>query len=176
MRRAVTRKGLLPYAFLGSAALALLLFRLGAYPPVWLDEGFSTHAARVLAEFGVYGTYTTDGLVPYNAGVLTTGPTVIVPVALSFLLLGVGVVQARLVIVGYTLLLALGGLYALARCVYGRRAASVVILTLLAAPSVQGVSFLLIGQVVPLSSVGGALCAGHRDRGLPGLSTRVLIG
>jgi len=91
----VTRKSVLSCMLVGFAALVLLLFRLGAYPPVWLDEGFSTHAARLLVERGIYGTCTTGGIVPFNTGVLTTGPTVIVPIALSFALFGVGMVQAR---------------------------------------------------------------------------------
>jgi len=142
----VIKRGLL---FVASvlAIMCLLLFRLGSRPPAWLDEGISTHAARLLIEKGVYGTQTTDGIVPFDTGVLTTGPTVVLPIALSFALFGVGMMQARAVSVVYTLL-ALRSLYALSERLYGRRAAAFVVLILIAAPPVQGASLLLIGRQV----------------------------
>jgi len=139
-------KRLLPYLLFLMISLPALMLRLDVYPPVWFDEGYSMHAARTLAERGVYGTYSTAGYRPFDPEI-TTGPSVVVPVALSFNLLGAGVVQARLVIALFALL-ALFGLYANSVYMYGRAAALFIVTLLLAMPAIQEVSFLLLSRQI----------------------------
>lgn len=69
---------------------------------VGFDEGFNLQMPVNLALHGKYGT-------TYQGGqlfdpVITTGPTVLLPIALSFDVFGVGILQARLVVFLYWLI------------------------------------------------------------------------
>lgn len=127
-------------------ALIALCTRLDTYPAVWFDEGYKANAARTLAERGVYGTYTSAGYIPFDPGI-SSGPADVIPVALAFKLLGAGLAQARLVSVLFTLL-AVVSLTGIAVELYGRRAALVISLFILAVPDIEGVSLLLIGRQI----------------------------
>lgn len=136
---------LLIYLLLVILALLLLLPRLDVYPDVWWDEGYSTHAARVLAETGVYGAYTTvEGLRPFEP-MVNTGPGLIVPTALVFQLFGNGVVQARLVVVLFTLASVLM-IYALAARLFGSASALLITLVVIAAPLPGNVGLMYLGR------------------------------
>ena len=137
---------LLPIALLLTVCLPALTYRLSAYPAIWLDEGYRTNAARTLAVTGVYGTSTSDGVMPYDTGI-STGPADIFPLALGYRLLGPGIAQARVVSVAYSVL-AVVALYAVARRLFGRTAGLISVLFVLSFPSIQGVSLLLIGRQV----------------------------
>jgi hypothetical protein len=67
----------------------LIFYQLDTYPTPWFDEGFHLLAAEKLALSGEYR---------FGPAV---GPTVFYPVAAAFRLFGIGLVQARLVMVGY---------------------------------------------------------------------------
>lgn len=100
-------------------ALALLLIgtlNLERTPPVWWDEGWTLTVARNWVERGHYGRFL-DGE-PASPGLAASFP-VIAPIALSFRLFGVGVWQARLVGVFFTLG-ALALIYYLACRLYDR--------------------------------------------------------
>lgn len=127
-------------------AAFLLLYNLGVYPKVWFDEGYKLNAARTLALQGVYGTTTVHGLNPFDPGI-SSGPADIVPIALVYRGFGVGVVQARLVPVIYTLMLVVG-LYLLAVRLFGRPDGFVAALLVLVAPTLQEVGLVIIGRQV----------------------------
>ncbi len=103
--------------------LSLLLVRNDEYPPPWLDEGANVSAAAMLARTGLYA-------LPDSAGprildpAIQTGPTVIVPIALGFRAFGVGMPQARLLMIPFALL-AYSGVLLLARQITGRSSASI---------------------------------------------------
>src|SRR5438552_7867029 len=137
---------LTPYVLLAAMVTPLLLWRLDTYPPAWFDEGFRTNGARTFAERGVYGTYSVGGYRPFDPG-LSSGPVDILSIALSFRVLGTGMLQARLAILPFTLI-AIACLYAIAAMLYGRRAALFSVLLLIAAPPLEGISFLLLGRQV----------------------------
>ncbi len=90
----------------------LLFYRLGDYPAPWYDEGSHLHVAKNLALNGVYADYSSEGNRPFGPAV-GVGPTVMLPIALLFKLIGVSIPLARVVIVIYGVL-ALGALYLLA--------------------------------------------------------------
>jgi 4-amino-4-deoxy-L-arabinose transferase-like glycosyltransferase len=100
-------------------ALAHGLWRLDVAPALFYDEGWYLVVARNWVEHGHYGRLLAGQLT--SPGILAGFPLV-ASVALAFRLLGVGVWQARLVVVLYTLG-ALVLLYALARRLYNRRVA-----------------------------------------------------
>jgi 4-amino-4-deoxy-L-arabinose transferase-like glycosyltransferase len=137
---------LVPYLLLLLICVPALTLRLAVYPPIWFDEGYKTNAARTLAEYGVYGTYSVEGFLPFDPGI-SSGPADIAAVALMFKLFGTGIAQARLAIICFTLL-GLLMLYSLAAYLYGRAAGLFCTLLMLAAPPIQGVSFLAIGRQV----------------------------
>lgn len=135
-----------PYLLILVVCIPALVVRLDVYPPAWFDEGYRTNAARTLAVDGIYGTHSSDGVIPYDVGI-STGPADIVPLAIAYRVFGSGVAQARLVDVVYALI-GLAALYTLAAILFGRRAALFSVLFLLAVPPIQGVSLLLVGRQV----------------------------
>ena len=96
----------------------LATYNLQYYPRIWFDEGMNLVAARDFAEQGRYGIQYAEGFHLFDF-TLSTGPTVIVPVAAAFKVFGVGLVQARAVSAVYLLVAALG-LYLNAKYLYGR--------------------------------------------------------
>ncbi len=99
------------------ALVVLLAFSdLTVSPPPWYDEGQNLQVARNLARTGAYAlSYSADDVRPFD---LTTGPTVIGPVALVFKTIGVGIAQGRAVMVLYVLLFG-AAMYATASALYG---------------------------------------------------------
>ncbi len=127
-------------------AAPMLLLNLGTSPAPWFDEGLNTHAARLLAESGFYGTRTVDGANLFDPAV-TTGPTMILPIAGLFYIGGVNMALARLVSVGYSVA-ALTALYFLSVRLRGQRKAWLVLLLFLAMPAVGGIGFFAMGRQV----------------------------
>ena len=98
------KKRLLPILFwvaLISIILFLLLYKLNNWPSVWWDEGWTLDAAHNWVEYGHLGHYL-DG-VPIPPRIPLRFP-VVVPVALSMKLLGVGTWQGRLPGVIFTIM------------------------------------------------------------------------
>lgn len=96
------------YIFFLTVAIALFVFlasyRLSENPPTWLDEGTITQVSINLAKSGVYGIQTA----PHHfisTDFLTTSFPVIYPVAASFSLFGITILNARLVMVLFMALL-----------------------------------------------------------------------
>lgn len=135
-----------PVAVLVVVSATLLVCNLEAYPRLWFDEGYKLNAARTLAEQGVYGTFTVDGLKPFDPGI-SSGPADIVPVAISFSLFQVGIAQARSVPVLYSLV-AIGMLYLLAARLFGRPAGFFAACFALGLPALGETGLLLVGRQV----------------------------
>lgn len=135
-----------PYLLLLGLSLPLMLIHLSEYPIPWYDEGLNTHTASTLQVYNVYGTYTVRGFNPFDSA-LTTGPTVLLPVAWLFRFFGPGMFQARVIPVIYAILAVLL-LYNLSKRTYGRRAALFVMLTFLLIPQVGDTGFFLLGRQV----------------------------
>lgn len=78
----------------------LFLYRQHVYPPPDFDEGAYINVARTFAEEGIYAEKNSDG---YNflGPVISTGPTVILPIAALFRIVEPSLPAARLVIAGY---------------------------------------------------------------------------
>lgn len=120
LRLAINRQTLI---LIASAAVVgiLALYRLGDFPVTWFDEGSHLHVPKALVTFGRYADYSSEGF-RYFGATTGVGPTVMLPVAAAFRLLGVGLVQARLVIVAY-LLASLAAFFVLAKRMGGMRVA-----------------------------------------------------
>jgi 4-amino-4-deoxy-L-arabinose transferase-like glycosyltransferase len=85
-------------------AALLLTFNLRGWPPTWYDEGITLQVAKNLALSNKYGIQSSDGFREFDP-VISTGPTVTLPIALLFKLGGLDLLWGRLVIVIYALLL-----------------------------------------------------------------------
>lgn len=87
-----------------TTVMFLALFNLTGYPPIWFDEGSHLHVPKTLVRFGVYADYSSEGF-RYYGPTTSVGPTVMLPIATVFRFFGIGLLQARLVVVIYLLAL-----------------------------------------------------------------------
>jgi len=126
-----------------AAILFLSVYHLGVYPTTWYDEGSHLHVPKTLVQTGVYADRSSEGF-RYFGPTNGVGPTVMLPIAGVFKVLGIGLIQARLVMVGY-LILALAAFGGLAYRLGRARVALFAVLFLVSAP---GVSFLEYGRQV----------------------------
>src|SRR3989344_6541436 len=86
-------------------------YRLTESPATWYDEGYLLQSSKNLALYGKQGLQTAPGVFASTATV-SSGFPILAPVALSFKLFGIGLLQARLVMVLYILAFC-GAVYAL---------------------------------------------------------------
>ena len=121
----------------------LVFYNLEINPRSWHDEGSSLSIPKTLVEDGVYATHNSDGYQTFGA-VQSVGPTVVLPVALSFKLLGVGLLQGRIVSAIYALLTLWAFFYA-GYYLFGRRTALIAVGLMLGSPAA---GFLLYGRQV----------------------------
>ena len=124
--------------------LAALFAQLEDLPPLWWDEGWTLTVARTWVERGHYGRLSGGELAP--PGLQAAFP-VVVPVALSFHLFGVGVWQARAVIVLFSAA-AMALIYHLARRLYNRPVAIATVLVLLLTPAYREAQPLIMARMV----------------------------
>ena len=111
--------------------LLLAMVRLESVPPLWWDEGWTLSIARNWFETGQYKRLLDARLSP---GGLEAAPAVTGSIYLAFRVLGVGIIQARVVGVLYTV----GGLlvvYYLARRLYNLNVAVAVLAVLTVLPA-----------------------------------------
>ena len=122
-------------------AVFLATYNLELYPTTWFDEGSHLHVPKTLVQHGVYADLSSEGYRHFGP---TTGlgPTVTLPVALAFKVAGIGLLQARAVMVAY-LLAALALITEAARRLFGLPTALLASLLVLTAP---GVDVLYLGR------------------------------
>jgi 4-amino-4-deoxy-L-arabinose transferase-like glycosyltransferase len=145
----------------------LLLYHLRDYPTTWFDEGSHLHVPKTLLRLGVYADYSSDGFRHYGP-TLGVGPTVLLPIAAMFSMFGVGLLQARLVMVLY-LAGALYLFYRLARKLDVAAVAGLALALLVSSPAlaifetgrqvlgeVPALCFLLAGLLLWFSGWGGS--------------------
>jgi 4-amino-4-deoxy-L-arabinose transferase-like glycosyltransferase len=144
--RRLTHRANLEKVFLVGLALAaplLVFYNLQYAPRTWHDEGAAMSVARTLVEDGVYAVRASDGYQTFGP-IQSVGPTVLLPVALSFRLFGIGLVQGRLVMAFFTLA-TLATLYAVGLRLFDRPTALLAVALLLGSPAAR---FLWFGRQV----------------------------
>jgi 4-amino-4-deoxy-L-arabinose transferase-like glycosyltransferase len=114
--------------FWGAVLLAAVIawasfYNLANYPVLWWDEAIFSETAANLAQHGRYAftVQSPDQFSDLDYRI-SVGPTVILPVALAYHLLGVGLVQGRLV-AGFYLVFAFLALFLAGRRLFGSGAA-----------------------------------------------------
>ena len=75
-----------------------------SWPATWLDEGFVTNGAETVVERGLYANWSFEGPRMVDQPLVANGPGVVLPVAASLRLLGVGLWQARTMAVVFMVL------------------------------------------------------------------------
>jgi len=130
--------------FLG-LTLFLCTHNLETYPRTWWDEGKFVQIPKNVSLYGKYATLSSEGFRMFS--VYGTGPAVFLPMALAFKLLGAGLLQARLVMVGFTLL-AVVAFYSVARQLYNERVALAAAFLLVLLVYDQFTSLLFLGRQV----------------------------
>jgi len=129
-RRAMVLVGML------CMAAFLLFYNLGNAPPALNDEGFYLSVAKTIAIDGVYAARNADGYQTFGV-TQSVGAPLILPIALSFKLFGVGLLQGRVVLALFALIV-LALIYGAGHVLFGGRVATVAVLLLLG----SGTSFL----------------------------------
>lgn len=122
-------------AVMVAAGAFLLFYNLPVNPRPWHDEGAALTVAKTLVEDGYYGVRTSEGYQTFGP-VQSVGPTVLLPIALTFRLFGVGLLAGRVVAAAF----ALGTLvlfYLAARRLFGRRAAWLGTVLMVSSPTVN---------------------------------------
>jgi hypothetical protein len=142
-------------ASVGLTVAFLFLYKLTDYPKTWFDEGSHLHVPKALVTMGVYADYSSEGLRHYGP-TIGVGPTVMLPIAGAFQVAGVGLLQARLIMVLY-LAAGLTLMFLLARHLLGVRAAWVVGALLLTSPAIDMVDYgrQVLGEVPGLAFMAG---------------------
>lgn len=128
---------------IGLVLLFLAAYNLTEFPVTWFDEGSHLHVPKTLLHYGVYADYSSEGF-RYYGPTVGVGPTVMLPIAAVFKFFGIGLFQARLVIVFY-LLATIYVFYRLAYFLGGSRLAWVATALLVTS---RGVSLLEYGRQV----------------------------
>jgi 4-amino-4-deoxy-L-arabinose transferase-like glycosyltransferase len=133
-----------------TAVVACATVNLTSWPVTWFDEGIHLHVPKALVKFGAYADYSSEGLRHFGP-TLAVGPTVMLPIAASFWVFGIGLLQGRIVMAAY-LVASLAACYLLGKRLGGRVLGLVAVLLLLTSP---GPSIVEYGRQV-LGEVPGA--------------------
>ena len=123
--------------------LVLLFWNLQWYPRTWFDEGEFLQVPKNLVLYGRYAMKSAEGFRDFDPN-LTTGPAVLLPIAAALWAFGIGLLQARIVIVVYAVA-SLVLLYRCARVLVARRTAYMALALVVAAPWSE---FLILGRQV----------------------------
>ena len=81
----------------------LFFYNLELNPRPWHDEGAILSVPKTLIEDGIYGSRNLHNY-DYFGPIQSVGPTVLLPIALSFKLFGVGLVQGRVVVAIFSII------------------------------------------------------------------------
>jgi hypothetical protein len=135
------RRGNLALAAAALLVVFLSTWHLVDYPLTWYDEGSHLHVPKTLVLEGVYADRSSEGF-RYYGPTIGVGPTVLLPIAGVFKVAGIGLFQARLVMVVY-LLATIAVFWRLAGWLGGRRLAWVATALLV---SSRGVGLLEYGR------------------------------
>jgi len=124
----------------------LCLWNLSHYPLPWFDEGLNFQPPRNLVLHGQYALLSSEGFRVLDPA-LQTGPPVTLPIAFSFRVLGIGLLQARLVTSLFSILCVVI-YYHIAQSLYGRAVGWLAAILLLTFAADDFVSFLYLGRQV----------------------------
>ena len=138
-------------------ALIAGTYHLSESPGIWYDEGFYTQVAMNFAEQGTEELQIAPGQF-ISAKDVTVGYPLIAPVALSYKIFGVGVLQGRAVMVIFIIAFLLT-VYMFVRMLYGSRLAAWSLLLLSTFPQLYGNGKSVLGEVPGMFYLLLSLCS-----------------
>ncbi len=127
-----------------SIFLILLLYQLDRWPALWWDEGWTLDAARNWIEHGQLVHFLEGQPIPLRS---TLRLPLILPVALSMRLLGVGIWQGRLPVVLFTIL-TLGLVFYLSSQIYNKKTGLITLFLMLCISPINIHPIMLGRQVI----------------------------
>lgn len=156
--------------------LFLSLVNLTEFPVTWFDEGSHLHVPKTLVRFGVYADYSSEGF-RYYGPTVGVGPTVFLPIALVFKMFGIGLLQARIVMVIFLLLL-LYVFYRLGVTLLGENYALLAMILLLGSQSSNVIEYgrQVLGEVPGMLFVLAAIFLWFREWEKPRNLQLLLVG
>jgi 4-amino-4-deoxy-L-arabinose transferase-like glycosyltransferase len=123
LRQLFSSPGFWGALLLGTVIAWASFYNLASYPDLWWDEAIFSETAANLVQHGRYAfTVESPNQLSDFDFRISAGPAIILPVALSYRLLGVGLVQGRLV-AGFYLVFAFLALFLVSRRLFGPAAA-----------------------------------------------------
>lgn len=165
--------GLLLFAVV--VILFLSTYKLSESPPIWMDEGIITQVAENVATQGVNGVQVAPGEF-ISAGFVTTSYTVTYPIALFFKFFGVGLLQARAVIVLFLFTFFLFA-YFLSKQEMSKTLATLSLLFLVSFAPIYGNGKNVLGEIPGLVFLfSGLLGVGMIERGVRTVTLFLLTG
>ncbi len=131
----------------------LLTINLASWPVTWYDEGVHLQAAKNFSLLDQYGLQSTEGFRTFDP-LINVGPTVILPIAMLFKVFGIGLFQARMVVVIYSLVTVML-FYSLSALIFDKKTAFTASLLLISIPffsndtsgSFLGLSRMILGEI-----------------------------
>lgn len=128
-----------------SVILFFTLFHITESPPFSFDEGWATHIATNISQTGIDGTQFSPGNIEH-VSIISVGYPLIYALAFWFKLFGVGVFQARIMMVVYMLAFAIAAFLLLKR-LYGNNIALASLAILATFPPLYSFGKNVIGEV-----------------------------
>jgi hypothetical protein len=123
--------------------VAISFMNLTKFPQIWYDEGSHLHVPKTLIKYGEYADISSEGF-RYYGPTQGIGPTVVIPIAFSFKLFGIGLLQARVVMVLYMI----ATIFAFSKLARQFGNITFVVIALLLVISSRGVSLVEYGRQV----------------------------
>lgn len=121
----------------------LLVVRINTVSPLLFDAGWLAALARNWVEFGHYGQFLLGE--PVASTMLNTGFPAVIPVALSFRLFGVGIWQAKIAGILFTMGI-LVVFYGMTRALYNQKTADAALVIVLLLPMYEHLHPILMGR------------------------------
>lgn len=173
------RKFLVGWIVIISIITTILLFiNLSYAPRIWYDEGSHLHVPKTLIQDGVYADKSAEGYRFYGP-TIGIGPSIMLPIAASFKLFGIGIAQGRAVIVLYGII-ALFLFFLLARKSYGLSMAALALTLLVSSRTFSQEGFIeysrqVLGEVPGLTFMLAGLLSWQRTVEQPRLRESSMV-
>lgn len=121
-------------------------YKLTESPRIWYDDGLFMQVARNVAHYNIFGVQSAPGELDRSiASYVTTGPSITYPLGLVFKFFGVGLLEARIPMVIFLILLVAVSFW-LAHRLFGYKTAIISVLMLISFAPLYGNGKLVLGE------------------------------
>jgi len=129
------------------AVFFISTYKLTESPRTWYDDGLFMQVARNVVHFNTFGVQSAPGEIDRSiASYVTTGPSVTYPIAIIYKFFGVGLLQARLLMVVFLLMLVAASFWLIYE-VFGYKEAVISTLLLVSFAPLYGNGKIVLGEI-----------------------------